>query len=374
MPPNREAGPGPSNEPPQLTPGAKRALLDAHQISRVVGSTYIGPEHILFALAANPESGAGRILSGARVTPETLQRALVGQGAGAGGPSGPGGPGGRSATPALDEFGRDLTALAREGRIDPVIGRDEEIDQTVEVLSRRTKNNPVLIGEAGVGKTAIVEGIAQRVVDDDVPETLAGSRVVQLELSGVVAGTRYRGDFEERVKRIIDEIRDHGSELIVFIDELHTIVGAGAGSEGGMDAGNMLKPALARGELHVSGATTLDEYRKNIEKDAALARRFQPVLVPEPTPDDALAILRGLRDRYEAHHQVRYTDEALAAAAELSDRYMTDRFLPDKAIDLIDQAGARVRLRITTPRREVRELERRAEELQRDKDQAIASE
>jgi ATP-dependent Clp protease ATP-binding subunit ClpC len=225
-----------------------------------------------------------------------------------------------------------------------------------------------------VGKTAIVEGLAQRIVDDDVPQTLAGKRVVQLELTGVVAGTRYRGDFEERVKRIIDEIREHRDELIIFIDELHTLVGAGAGAEGGMDAGNMLKPALARGELHIVGATTLDEYRKNIEKDAALARRFQPVLVPEPTVDDTIAILRGLRDRYEAHHQVRYADEALVAATELSDRYITDRFLPDKAIDLIDQAGARVRLRTKMPRRDVRDLERRAEELQRDKDQAIASE
>src|SRR5580700_10604717 len=367
------AGGGPSQlTPPQLTPGAKRALLDAHQISRSLGSTYIGAEHILFALAVNPESGAGRILSAARVTPDVLRGAMLAQGvppAQGGAP----GSGGRSATPTLDEFGRDLTALAREGHIDPVIGRDEEIEQTVEVLSRRGKNNPVLIGEAGVGKTAIVEGIAQRIVDDDVPQTLSGKRVVQLELSGVVAGTRYRGDFEERVKRIIDEIREHRDALIIFIDELHTLVGAGAGAEGGMDAGNMLKPALARGELHIVGATTLDEYRK-IEKDAALARRFQPILVPEPTVDDTITILRGLRDRYEAHHQVRYTDEALAAAAELSDRYMTDRFLPDKAIDLIDQAGARVRLRITTPRREVRELERQAEELQRDKDQAIASE
>jgi ATP-dependent Clp protease ATP-binding subunit ClpC len=366
----QEAQAGRAGEPPQLTPGAKRALLDAHQISRVVGSTYIGPEHILFALAANPESGAGRLLAAAGVTPETLQRVLAGQG----GPPGARGPNGRSATPTLDEFGRDLTAMAREGRIDPVIGRDDEIEQTIEVLSRRGKNNPVLIGEAGVGKTAIVEGLAQRIVDDDVPQTLGGKRVVQLELSGVVAGTRYRGDFEERVKRIIDEIREHRDDLIIFIDELHTLVGAGGSSEGGMDAGNMLKPALARGELHIVGATTLDEYRKNIEKDAALARRFQPILVPEPTVDDTITILRGLRDRYEAHHQVRYTDEALVAAVELSDRYITDRFLPDKAIDLIDQAGARVRLRITTPRREVRDLERRAEELQRDKDQAIASE
>jgi ATP-dependent Clp protease ATP-binding subunit ClpC len=355
------------DEPPQLTPGAKRALLDAHQISRAVGSTYIGPEHILFALAVNPESAAGRMLSAAHVTPEALQRALAGQAA-------PPGSGDRSATPTLDDFGRDLTALAREGRIDPVIGRDDEIEQTVEVLSRRTKNNPALIGEAGVGKTAIVEGIAQRIVDEDVPQTLAGKRVIQLELSGVVAGTRYRGDFEERLRRITDEIREHGNELIVFIDELHTLVGAGGGSEGGMDAGNMLKPALARGELHIVGATTLDEYRKNIEKDAALARRFQPVLVSEPTVDDALAILRGLRDRYEAHHQVRYADEALAAAVELSDRYITDRFLPDKAIDLIDQAGARVRLRTRTPGRDLRDLQRRVDELQRDKAQAIASE
>jgi ATP-dependent Clp protease ATP-binding subunit ClpC len=359
-------------EPIQLTPGAKRALLDAHQISRSLGSTYIGPEHILLALAVNPESAAGRVLGAARVTPEALA-AAAGAGAPQGQGGGPGG-GGRSATPTVDEFGRDLTALAREGRIDPVIGRDDEIEQTVEVLSRRGKNNPVLIGEAGVGKTAIVEGIAQRIVDDEVPRTLEGKRVVQLELSGVLAGTRYRGDFEERMRKIIDEMREHGDDLIIFIDELHTLVGAGAGSEGGIDAGNMVKPALARGELHVIGATTLDEYRKNIEKDAALARRFQPILVPEPTTEDALAILRGLRDRFEAHHQVRYADQALVAAVELSDRYITDRFLPDKAIDLIDQAGARVRLRTKTPGTGMRDLERQAEELQRDKDQAVASE
>ncbi len=280
----------PSGQPPQLTPGAKRALLDAHRISHSLGSTYIGPEHILFALAVNPESMAGRMLAAERVTPEALQQAyLAGQGQGAP----PGQDGRPSSTPTLDEFGRDLTAMAREGRVDPVIGRDSEIEQTIEVLSRRGKNNPVLIGEAGVGKTAIVEGIAQRIVNEEVPQTLAGKRVVQLELSGVVAGTRYRGDFEERLRRIIDEIREHGDELVVFIDEIHTIVGTGAGAEGGVDAANMVKPALARGELHVIGATTLDEYRKNIEKDAALARRFQPILVAEPTVDDALAILRG---------------------------------------------------------------------------------
>ena len=363
----RAGGASRGGAPPPLTPGAKRALLDAHQISRSLGSTYIGPEHVLFALAVNPESGAGRILGAAHVTPESLQAGLTSQGAPPGGD-------GRSSTPTLNEFGRDLTAMAREGRLDPVIGRDGEIEQTIEVLSRRAKNNPVLIGEAGVGKTAIVEGIAQRILDDEVPQTLADKRVIQLELSGVVAGTRYRGDFEERMTRIIDEIREHGDELIIFIDELHTLVGAGSGTEGGMDAGNMVKPALARGELHVVGATTLDEYRKNIEKDAALARRFQPILIPEPTVEDTLAILHGLKDRYEAHHQVRYEDAALGAAVELSDRYITDRFLPDKAIDLIDQAGARVRLRTKTPGMDRRELERKAEELRRDRDQAVASE
>jgi ATP-dependent Clp protease ATP-binding subunit ClpC len=372
----------PSREgPPTLTPSAKRALLDAHQISRAVGSSYIGPEHLLFALAVNPESSAGEVLRNARVTPEALQQALAGGGGGPGGRGGgPGGargggrPGGPSSdTPTVDEYGRDLTAMARDGQVDPVVGRDEEIEQTVEVLSRRTKNNPVLIGDPGVGKTAIVEGIAQRVVDGDVPETLRDKRVVQLDLAGLVAGTRYRGDFEERLKKVIDEVRTHSDELIVFIDELHTVVGAG-GAEGAMSAGNMLKPALARGELHIVGATTIDEYRKNIEKDAALERRFQPILVPEPTVTDTIEILRGLRDRYEAHHQVRFTDEALIAAAELSDRYVTDRFLPDKAIDLIDQAGARVRLRITTPARDRRELEQQLEQRKREKDQAVAAE
>src|SRR5690606_3864160 len=263
-------------------------------------------------------------------------------------------------------------ARARDGQIDPVIGRDSEIDQTVEVLARRTKNNPVLIGEAGVGKTAIVEGIAQRIADGDVPDILRDRRVIEIDFTGLVAGTRYRGDFEERMKKIIDEISSH-EDVIAFIDELHTVVGAGA-SEGSMGAGNMLKPALARGELHVIGATTLDEYRRYIETDAALERRFQPILVAEPTVEDTVEILRGLRDRYEAHHQVRIADESLVAAAELSHRYLTDRFLPDKAIDLIDQAGARVRLRTKTPTTDIRQLEQRIEELQRDKDEAVAAE
>ncbi|MET7707408.1 ATP-dependent Clp protease ATP-binding subunit [Micromonospora sp. NPDC005413] len=351
-----------------LTPAAKRALLDAHQLSRAMGANYIGPEHILMALPLNPESPAGRMLAAGRIQPESLQAANAERGPMTG-------PKPDRGTPTLDQYGQDLTDLARNDQIDPVIGRADEIEQAVEILSRRTKNNPVLIGEAGVGKTAIVEGLAERICDGDVPQTLLGKRVVQLDLAGLVAGTRYRGDFEERLKKVIDEIRAHRDELIIFMDEIHTLVGAGgAGSEGGMDASNMLKPALARGELRVIGATTLDEYRKTIEKDAALARRFQPVLVPEPSVDDTIAILRGLRDRYEAHHQVRFTDEALVAAAELSDRYVTDRFLPDKAIDLMDQSGARVRLRTRTPASDVRELEQQLDEVRRDKEQAVTDE
>ncbi len=389
-PVRRSAGEG---LPPSiaLTPAAKRALLDAHDVARADGAGYIGPEHLLSALAANPDSAAGHLLGGAPAG---------GAGGGSGGVGGPfghgpsgsagpvlgapaAGPGGGapapgierpSATPTLDGYGRDLTDLAAKGRIDPVIGREQEIEQTIEVLSRRGKNNPVLIGDAGVGKTAVVEGLAQHIVDGDVPDVLIGRRVVALDLTAVVAGTRYRGDFEERLNTLVSEIRAHSDELVVFIDELHTVVGAGGGGEGGsMDAANILKPALARGELHVVGATTLEEYRR-IEKDAALARRFQPILVPEPSVADTLEILRGLRDRYEAHHQVRYTDEALAAAVELSDRYLTDRRLPDKAIDLIDQAGARVRLRSRTRGADVRAMERELEKLTLDKDQAVADE
>jgi len=356
----------PREEPPSLTPSAKRALLDARQIAMALGSSYIGPEHLLFALAVNPESSAERVLRESRVTPESLRDAFAGEGRGGGGKP-------PSDTPTIDQFGSDLTAMARQDRVDPVVGREQEIEQTVEVLSRRTKNNPVLIGEPGVGKTAIVEGIAQRIVDGDVPDTLRDKRLVQLDLAGMVAGTKYRGDFEERLKKVIEEIRAHSDELIIFIDELHTVVGAGA-AEGAVSAGNMLKPALARGELHIIGATTIDEYRKDIEKDAALERRFQPILVPEPSVDETIEILRGLRDRYEAHHQVRFTDEALVAAAQLADRYITDRFLPDKAIDLVDQAGARVRLRTKTPARDKREREKRLERLRREKDEAVSVE
>ncbi|GAB2715256.1 ATP-dependent Clp protease ATP-binding subunit [Streptomyces bullii] len=363
----------PDNAPPptslSLTPAAKRALLDAHEMARARGYGYIGPEHVLSALAANPDSAAGHILNAARFAPSNLpQETPEAAPTHAERPR-------PTNTPTLDKYGRDLTDLARQGRIDPVIGREQEIEQTVEVLSRRGKNNPVLIGDAGVGKTAVVEGLAQRIADGDVPDVLTGRRVVALDLTGVVAGTRYRGDFEERMNNIVDEIRSHSDRLVVFIDELHTVVGAGGGGGdgGSMDAGNILKPALARGELHVVGATTLEEYRR-IEKDAALARRFQPIMVPEPTPSDAIEILRGLQDRYEAHHQVRYTDEALVAAVELSDRYLTARHLPDKAIDLIDQAGARVRLRARTKGSDVRAMERELEQLIRDKDQAVADE
>ncbi|MET8243755.1 ATP-dependent Clp protease ATP-binding subunit [Streptomyces sp. NPDC005202] len=362
----------PVEKPPptslSLTPAVKRALLDAHDLARASGAGYIGPEHVLSALAANPDSAAGHILQSARFAPTGLPSEASDAAQPRAERQRP------TATPTLDKYGRDLTDLARQGRIDPVIGREQEIEQTIEVLSRRGKNNPVLIGDAGVGKTAIVEGLAQRIADGDVPDVLIGRRVVALDLTAVVAGTRYRGDFEERLNNIVNEIRTNSERLIIFIDELHTVVGAGAGSEGGsMDAGNILKPALARGELHVVGATTLEEYRR-IEKDAALARRFQPILVPEPSVADAIEILRGLRDRYEAHHQVRYTDEALVAAVELSDRYLSDRRLPDKAIDLIDQAGARVRLRARTKGTDVRAMEREVEQLTRDKDQAVADE
>src|SRR5215211_5405002 len=327
---------------PSLAPDAKRALLAAYDESRALGASYIGPEHVLLALAADDESEAGRLLDRFGLSHTRLRGAVV-RGVDTGGearePA--------SSTPTLDEHSRDLTQMAREGKLDPVIGRGEEVETTIEILSRRTKNNPVLIGDPGVGKTAIVEGIAQRVVNDEVPETLSGKRVVQLDLSGLVAGTQYRGQFEERLKKVIDEIREHSEDQIVFVDELHTVVGAGA-AEGSMDASNMLKPALARGELRCIGATTVDEYRKNIEKDAALERRFQPVLVSEPTVDDTIQILFGLRDRYEAHHRVKINDEAIIAATELSDRYIADRFLPDKAIDLMDQAAARLRLRSKT--------------------------
>ncbi|MFF4712824.1 ATP-dependent Clp protease ATP-binding subunit [Streptomyces eurythermus] len=364
----RESG-TPSAQP-GLTPAAKRTLRAAYARSQAAGVSYIGPEHILGALIGDSDTGAARLLRAEGLDTGRLA-GLAEQSA----PRPETAPAerGRPAT-TLDEFGRDLTEEAKAGKLDPVVGRAEEIEQTVEILSRRSKNNPVLIGEPGVGKTAIVEGLAQRIVAGEVPDTLKDKRVVALDLSGMVAGAQYRGQFEERLKKVIEDVQAAGGDIILFIDELHTVVGAGATGEGAMDAGNMLKPALARGELHVVGATTIDEYRRYIEKDAALERRFQPVLVPEPTVEETVQILEGLRDNYEAHHQVRFEDGALAAAAELSDRYISDRFLPDKAIDVLDQAGARVRLRGSGRSTEIVSREDRIAKLRRELDQAVSAE
>ncbi|WP_030421431.1 ATP-dependent Clp protease ATP-binding subunit [Streptomyces sp. SCSIO 75703] len=360
----------PSAEP-GLTPAAKRTLAEAYARSQAAGASYIGPEHLLGALVEDGQTGAARLLTAQGEDVNRLEGLT-------GAPQrGPGrdqaGERGEAAT-TLEEFGRDLTAEARAGRLDPVVGRAEEIEQTVEILSRRSKNNPVLIGEPGVGKTAIVEGLAQRVVAGEVPDTLKDRRVIALDLSAMVAGAQYRGQFEERLKKVIEEVRRARGEIMLFIDELHTVVGAGATGEGAMDAGNMLKPALARGELRVVGATTIDEYRRYVEKDAALERRFQPVMVPEPSVEETVQILEGLRDAYEAHHQVRFADGALAAAAELSDRYVSDRFLPDKAIDVMDQAGARVRLRSAGRSTEVVGREDRIARLRREQEAAVAAE
>ncbi|KOX02009.1 MULTISPECIES: ATP-dependent Clp protease ATP-binding subunit [unclassified Streptomyces] len=362
-----------SGEPsaqPGLTPAAKRTLGAAYARSQAAGVSYIGPEHILGALLGESDTGAARMLRAEgldtqRLAGLTEQPATRAEGA----PT-------ERKQPAttLDEYGRDLTEEAKAGKLDPVVGRAGEIEQTVEILSRRSKNNPVLIGEPGVGKTAIVEGLAQRIVAGEVPDVLKDKRVVSLDLSGMVAGAQYRGQFEERLKKVIEDVQAASGDIILFIDELHTVVGAGATGEGAMDAGNMLKPALARGELHVVGATTIDEYRKYVEKDAALERRFQPVMVPEPTVEETVQILEGLRDSYEAHHQVRFDDEALVAAAELSDRYISDRFLPDKAIDVMDQAGARVRLRGAGRSTEIVSREDRIAKLRRELEQAVSAE
>ena len=351
-----------------VSPRLKKAFQFAFQASRDLGHSYVGPEHLLIGLAAVPDSIAGTLLKKYGVTPEALRQKVVkvvGKGAEDGRVDTPTG------TPNLDKFGRDLTAMAREGKLDPVLGRAQEIESTIEVLARRKKNNPVLIGEPGVGKTAIVEGLAQRIINGDVPEVLRGKRLVEVNINSMVAGAKYRGEFEERAKQLIDEVTAKKDELILFIDELHTIVGAGqGGGEGGLDIANVLKPALARGELSLIGATTLNEYQKYIEKDAALERRFQPVLVPEPTVEQTIVILRGLRDKLEAHHQVTFADDAFVAAAELSDRYITSRFLPDKAIDLIDQAAARVRIGATSRPAAILELEAEIAQLKREQDYA----
>ncbi|WP_181274607.1 ATP-dependent Clp protease ATP-binding subunit [Brevibacterium oceani] len=353
---------------PSLTGSAQRALLDSYQVARAFGSTYIDPEHIFFAFVLNQEMPAGRILAQAGVTQAALQagaEAAEAQGV----QPGQGAEGDEGQETVLQKYGTDLTALAAEGRLDPVIGRADEIEQTIEILARRTKNNPVLLGEAGVGKTAIAEGLAQAIHSGEVPRQLQGKRIVSLDMPGMLAGTRYRGDFEERLTGALNEIAEDGN-MIVFVDELHTLVGAGGnGESNSMDAGNILKPRLARGDLHMIGATTLKEYR-TIEKDSALERRFQPVTVGEPSVEDAVTILEGLSDRYAEFHGVSYTPEAIRAAVELSNRYITDRFLPDKAIDLVDQAGARMSLS-RGPGVDVEALKLKLSELEAEKKSAI---
>ena len=338
-----------------VSPRVKSVLTDAFRVAQELGHSYVGPEHLLIALAAEDDGMAHDVLAKYGLTPESLRQKtvkVVGNGAEEGRVEA------QTNTPELDKYSRDLSALARQGKLDPVIGRSDEIQTTIEILARRTKNNPVLIGEPGVGKTAIVEGLAQRIQNGEVPEVLEGKRVVELSLTDVIAGAKYKGEFEERIKAVIDEIVANKDELIVFVDEIHTMVGAGqGGGEGGMDVANIMKPALARGQLHLIGATTLNEYQKYIEKDSALERRFQPVFVPEPTPEQAIEIIRGLRDSYEAHHKVKISDEAISSAVNLSDRYITQRFLPDKAIDLIDQAAARVRIASDTRTGEIAKLD-----------------
>ncbi len=328
----------------QLTPRAKRVIDLAYDEARQLNNNYIGTEHLLLGLIREGEGLAGRVLSKLGVDLERTRRVVLEIQDAEPQPGQQGGRPQRSRTPTLDEFGRDLTENARNDKVDPVVGRASEIERVIQILSRRTKNNPVLVGEPGVGKTAIAEGLALRIAQQDVPEMLKDKRIVSLDLASLVAGTKYRGEFEERMKRVMDEVRKAAGEVILFMDELHTVVGAGA-AEGAIDASNIMKPALARGELQCVGATTLDEFRKYIERDAALARRFQMVKVAEPSIDEAVEILRGLRHRYEEHHKVKITDAALEAAARLGDRYISDRFLPDKAIDLMDEAASKVRLR-----------------------------
>lgn len=362
------------------TPRAKKVIEYSIEEARNLNHNYVGTEHLLLGLLREQEGVAAQVLMNLGLKLEDVREEvlnLLGHNMDSGESSGGGGGGGertankgKSKTPALDSFGRDLTELARQGKLDPVIGRQNEIERVIQVLSRRTKNNPVLLGEAGVGKTAIVEGLAQLVVDSNVPELLRDRRIVVLDLAMMVAGTKYRGQFEERIKAVMNEVR-RARNTILFIDELHTLVGAG-GAEGAIDASNVLKPALARGEIQCIGATTLDEYRKYIEKDAALARRFQEIIVNPPTKDETTEILRGLRDRYEAHHRVQIKDEALNAAVELSDRYISGRCLPDKAIDVIDESGARVRLKAMTRPPDLKELDAQIEQLNQEKEAAVA--
>lgn len=353
-----------------FTPRSKRVLELAFDEARRLGHTYIGTEHLLLGLIREGEGVAAQVLVNLGADLDKVRSQVTSQ---LGGSTQTKAKQPRAQkTPTLDQFGRDLTALASEGNLDPVIGREKEIQRVIQILSRRTKNNPVLIGEPGVGKTAIAEGLALKIINNDVPETLNNKRVVTLDLGSLVAGSKFRGEFEERLKKVMEEIRTAG-DVVLFIDEMHTIIGAGA-AEGAIDAANILKPALARGELQAIGATTLDEYQKHVEKDAALERRFQPVMVDEPSVEETIEILKGLRDRYEAHHRVKIKDEAVVAAARLSDRYISDRFLPDKAIDLMDEAGSKVRLSGLTAPPELKELEAKIEEVRIEKEAAIKNE
>ena len=374
------------------TPRAKKVIEYSMEEARNLNHNYVGTEHILLGLLREQEGVAAQVLMNLGLKLEDVREEVLnllghgmegegGERAGLGGraTSGAGATGsgeatpksGKSKTPALDSFGRDLTELARQGKLDPVIGREKEIERAIQILCRRTKNNPVLLGEAGVGKTAIVEGFAQRVVDGHVPELLADRRIVVLDLAMMVAGTKYRGQFEERIKAVMNEVR-RAKNTILFIDELHTLVGAG-GAEGAIDASNVLKPALARGEIQCIGATTLDEYRKYIEKDSALDRRFQIIMIEPATKSEAVEILKGLRDRYESHHRVQISDAALESAVELSSRYITGRCLPDKAIDVIDEAGARVRLKAMTKPPDLKEIDEEVDRLNKEKEEAVAN-
>jgi ATP-dependent Clp protease ATP-binding subunit ClpB len=348
---------GSGAQQPQPTPGLVRVLDAAQQAAQKAGDDFVAQDRLLAALAAS-DGAAGRALRDARATPQALDKAITELRRGRRVTS----TGAEANFEALKKYSRDVTALAREGKLDPVIGRDEEIRRTIQVLARRTKNNPVLIGEPGVGKTAIVEGLALRIANGDVPEALKGKQLLALDLGALVAGAKYRGEFEERLKAVLQEIESAAGEVVLFIDEMHTLVGAGSG-EGAMDASNLLKPELARGTLHCIGATTLDEYRKHVEKDAALARRFQPVFVGEPSVEDTISILRGIKEKYETHHGVRITDAALVAAATLSKRYIADRFLPDKAIDLMDEAASRLRMQVDSKPEALDELDRRVLQL-----------
>jgi ATP-dependent Clp protease ATP-binding subunit ClpC len=356
-----------------LSPRTKKVIELAIDEARKLGHSHVGTEHLLLGLVREGEGIASGVLESLGVSLEKVRHQVIAtlgqQHPQAAGEAAPAGKGGQSKTPTLDQLGVNLTAMAKAQQLDPVIGREKEIERVIQILSRRTKNNPALIGEPGVGKTAIAEGLAHRIVKGDVPETLQGKRVLTLDIGSLVAGTKYRGEFEERLKKIIEELR-HAHDVILFIDELHTLVGAGA-AEGAVDAANILKPSLARGELQCIGATTLDEFRKYIERDAALERRFQPVMVEEPSIEETVAILMGIRSRYEDHHKVSISDDAVKASAELSARYITDRFLPDKAIDLMDEAASRVRLRYSTVPNEVKEAQKELDRIVTDKEQAM---